>query len=74
MIGYFPQVHVPTVKISESYCRQKEKKNSGKNRGGLAIHCGNAAIAARLFFLRMNGFFLRMLGILKIFSENLRFF
>jgi hypothetical protein len=36
-------------------------------------HCGNAAIASRLFFENAR-LFLRMHGILKIFSENLRLF
>jgi hypothetical protein len=42
---------------------------------GRTGHCGNnVAIAARLFFLKIRGFFLRMCYILKIFSENLRLF
>jgi hypothetical protein len=36
---------------------------------GVLANCGNATIAARLFFLKMRAFFLRMRGILKIFLE-----
>jgi hypothetical protein len=36
---------------------------------GQTGHCGNAAIATRLFFENAR-LFLRMRGILKIFSEN----
>jgi hypothetical protein len=36
-------------------------------------HCGNAAIATRLFFENAR-FFLRMRGIFKIFLKNLRLF
>jgi hypothetical protein len=40
---------------------------------GRTGHCGDAAIAARLFFEKAR-LFSRMHGIIKILSENLRLF